>query len=131
MITHDFGTHHSIWGEIYYAHIENGLLAFGKSTHGTWGDHYKGTYKDMKGNLAMIFKNGPQSMYSSIVKYCEEQEAKEAARTNAAYYGYAMMAMERAGLDATTIKKVSRQMTQCLSDTSVKAAERYYLEGRH
>lgn len=43
--------------------------------------------------------------------------------------GYAIMAMERAGLDADTIRKVSAAMTDCFDDTSVDAAGRYYAKG--
>lgn len=43
--------------------------------------------------------------------------------------GYAIMAMERAGLDADTIRKVSAAMTDCFDDTTVDAAGRYYAKG--
>lgn len=43
--------------------------------------------------------------------------------------GYAIMAMERAGLDEDTIRKVSATMTDCFDDTSVDAAGRYYAKG--
>ena len=48
---------------------------------------------------------------------------------NDACKGYAIMAMERAGLDAETIGKVSATMTDCFDDTSVDAAGRYYAKG--
>ena len=43
--------------------------------------------------------------------------------------GYAIMAMERADLDADTICKVSAAMTDCFDDTTVDAAGRYYAKG--
>lgn len=48
---------------------------------------------------------------------------------NDACKGYAIMAMERAGLDAETIRKVSSAMTGCFDDTSVEEAGRYYMKG--
>ncbi len=48
---------------------------------------------------------------------------------NDACKGYAIMAMERAGLDEDTIRKVSATMTDCFDDTSVDAAGRYYVKG--
>ena len=48
---------------------------------------------------------------------------------NDACKGYAIMAMERTGLDAETIGKVSATMTDCFDDTSVDAAGRYYVKG--
>lgn len=48
---------------------------------------------------------------------------------NDACKGYAIMAMERAGLDAETIGKVSATMTTCFDDTSVDEAGRYYVKG--
>ena len=48
---------------------------------------------------------------------------------NDACLGYAIMAMERAGLDAETISKVSGAMADCFDDTSVDAAGRYYARG--
>lgn len=48
---------------------------------------------------------------------------------NDACKGYAIMAMERAGFDADTIRKVSAAMTDCFDDTSVDAAGRYYEKG--
>lgn len=43
--------------------------------------------------------------------------------------GYAIMAMERAGLDVETIRKVSSEMTWCFDDTTVGEAARYYMKG--
>lgn len=43
--------------------------------------------------------------------------------------GYAIMAMERAGLDEDTIRKVSATMTDCFDDTTVAEAGRYYVKG--
>lgn len=48
---------------------------------------------------------------------------------NDACKGYAIMAMERAGLDDETIRKVSSAMTGCFDDTSVEEAGRYYMKG--
>lgn len=48
---------------------------------------------------------------------------------NDACKGYAIMAMERAGLDAETIRKVSSAMTYCFDDTTVEAAGQYYVKG--
>lgn len=42
---------------------------------------------------------------------------------------YAIMAMERAGLDAETIRKVSSEMTYCFDDTTVAEAADYYNRG--
>lgn len=50
---------------------------------------------------------------------------------NDACKGYAIMAMERAGLDAETIRKVSSQMTWCFDDTTVKEAAQHYYGGRY
>lgn len=43
--------------------------------------------------------------------------------------GYAIMAMERAGLDPEMIRKVSSAMTDCFDDTTVAEAGRYYVKG--
>ena len=43
--------------------------------------------------------------------------------------GYAIMAMERAGLDEDTIRKVSATMTDCFDYTTVAEAGRYYVKG--
>lgn len=43
--------------------------------------------------------------------------------------GYAIMAMERAGLNAETIRKVSSEMTWCFDDTTVAEAAKYYIKG--
>lgn len=48
---------------------------------------------------------------------------------NDACKGYAIMAMERAGLDPETIRKVSGAMTGCFDDTTVAEADRYYVKG--
>ncbi len=48
---------------------------------------------------------------------------------NDACKGYAIMAMQRAGLDAETIQKVSRQMTWCFDDTTVEEAAEFYMKG--
>lgn len=48
---------------------------------------------------------------------------------NDACKGYAIMAMERAGLDPETIRKVSGAMTDCFDDTTVAEAGRYYVKG--
>lgn len=48
---------------------------------------------------------------------------------NDACKGYAIMAMQRAGLDEETIRKVSGQMTWCFDDTTVEEAARYYQKG--
>lgn len=50
---------------------------------------------------------------------------------NDACKGYAIMAMERAGLDVETIRKVSRQMTWCFDDTTVEEAAKHYYGGRY
>ncbi len=48
---------------------------------------------------------------------------------NDACKGYAIMAMQRAGLDAETIQKVSRQITECFDDTTVEEAADFYIKG--
>ncbi len=48
---------------------------------------------------------------------------------NDACKGYAIMAMERAGLDPEMIRKVSSAMTDCFDDTTVAEAGRYYVQG--
>jgi hypothetical protein len=48
---------------------------------------------------------------------------------NDACKGYAIMAMERAGLDPEMIRKVSSAMTDCFDDTTVAEAGRYYVKG--
>ena len=48
---------------------------------------------------------------------------------NDACKGYAIMAMERAGLDQEMIRKVSSAMTDCFDDTTVAEAGRYYVKG--
>ena len=48
---------------------------------------------------------------------------------NDACKGYAIMAMERAGLNAETIRKVSQQMTWCFDDATVEEAKRHYYGG--
>lgn len=48
---------------------------------------------------------------------------------NDACKGYAIMAMQRAGLDEETIRKVSSQMTWCFDDTTVEEAARFYQKG--
>lgn len=48
---------------------------------------------------------------------------------NDACKGYAIMAMQRAGLDAETIQKVSHQMTWCFDDTTVEEAAEFYIKG--
>lgn len=48
---------------------------------------------------------------------------------NDACMGYAVMAMQRAGLDAKTIKRVMSEMTWCFDDTTVDEAARYYCKG--
>ena len=40
--------------------------------------------------------------------------------------GYAIMAMQRAGLDADIIKKVTREMNWCFDDTTVEEAARVF-----
>lgn len=46
---------------------------------------------------------------------------------NDACMGYAIMAMQRAGLDAGTIQRVMVQMKWCFDDTTVKEAAKVYL----
>lgn len=48
---------------------------------------------------------------------------------NDACKGYAIMAMRRAGLEEDTIQDVSRKMTGCFDDTTVKEAADYYMKG--
>lgn len=48
---------------------------------------------------------------------------------NDACKGYAILAMERAGLDPEMIRKVSSAMTDCFDDTTVAEAGRYYVKG--
>lgn len=48
---------------------------------------------------------------------------------NDACKGYAIMAMQGAGLDTETIQKVSRQMTGCFDDTTVEEAAEFYMKG--
>ena len=48
---------------------------------------------------------------------------------NDACMGYAVMAMERAGLDVETIRKVSLEMARCFDDTTVDEACRHYVGG--
>lgn len=50
---------------------------------------------------------------------------------NDACKGYAIMAMERAGLDEETITRVSKQMTYCFDDTTVEEAARHYYGGAY
>ena len=45
---------------------------------------------------------------------------------NDACIGYAIMAMERAGLDYETTCKVVAKMADCFDDTTVEDAARYY-----
>lgn len=47
--------------------------------------------------------------------------------SNDACKGYTIMAMERAGLDKETIRKVSLAMKYCFDDTSVEEAKKYYI----
>ena len=53
----------------------------------------------------------------------------ELLSNNDACKGYAIMAMERAGLDPEMIRKVSSAMTDCFDDTPVAEAGRYYVKG--
>jgi len=47
--------------------------------------------------------------------------------SNAACNGYSIMAMERAGLDEETIRKVVEQLKWCYDDTTVpEAAQHWY-----
>lgn len=48
---------------------------------------------------------------------------------NDACKGYAIMAMERAGLDYETTCKVVAKMADCFDDTTVEGAARYYCKG--
>ena len=65
-----------------------------------------------------------------VVQPGEDLRYLDGPWSNAACKGYAIMAMERAGLDAETIKKVASQMTWCFDDTTVKEAEQHYINGR-
>lgn len=47
---------------------------------------------------------------------------------NDACMGYAVMAMERAGLNAEKIKTVLEAMNRCFEDTSVSEAAQYYID---
>lgn len=48
---------------------------------------------------------------------------------NDACMGYAVMAMERAGLDSDTIKKVMLEMKWVFDDTTVEEAAYHYIKG--
>lgn len=48
---------------------------------------------------------------------------------NDACMGYAVMAMERAGLDIKTIRKVMAEMKWCFDDFTVEEAARHYMKG--
>lgn len=64
-------------------------------------------------------------------KSCKNLHHLDGPWNNDACKGYAIMAMERAGLDPETIGKVSRQMTLCFDDTAVKEAAQHYYGGRY
>lgn len=49
--------------------------------------------------------------------------------SNFACKGYAIMAMQRAGLDEKAIRKVSEQMKWCFDDTTVEEAAKFYCCG--
>lgn len=75
-------------------------------------------------------KNNP----TAIVRELQPGEAHsnlDGPWSNDACKGYAIMAMERAGLDAETIRKVSQQMTWCFDDATVEEAARHYYGGRY
>jgi len=48
---------------------------------------------------------------------------------NDACKGYALMAMQRAGLDDYTINRVMHEMTWCFDDTCVAEAAKHYMGG--
>ena len=48
---------------------------------------------------------------------------------NDACKGYAIMAMERFGIDPATIKEVIGEMTWCFDDTTVEEAAQHYCKG--
>lgn len=48
---------------------------------------------------------------------------------NDACMGYAIMAMQRAGLDDKTIKKVIIELGWCFDDTTVEEAAQHYIKG--
>lgn len=48
---------------------------------------------------------------------------------NDACMGYAIMAMQRAGLKEATIQKVMSEMKWCFDDTTVEEAAQHYCRG--
>ncbi len=74
---------------------------------------------------------------SVMAELLKEEKAKaigpylDGPWSNPACKGYAILAMERAGLDAETIRKVVKALEWCFDDTTTKEAEQHYYKGEY